>query len=298
MNSQRTGKKPVSVYAGAVVSQTELLRNLAEARGWEVVKEYTGEGVKLDALAEDAVQGLFEAVIIPDLAEIGSSVKDIISILEKLGQADIDLVSVNEPTIDTTKTGRAGLVQILKAVDAFQDKTRRRKINEGIKNARARGRALGPPVRLTEDLYEEAIELRREGLSFRKIGKKLRLNESTIRKRIKQDVASGLLDREPQRGEIKKLKVRLWLLVERNSKFVRGKKKVLEDIEDYVLPYYEMVKPDKDGCEYELKITYENEDDLENTIHDLYGEMERTADRRNCFIDADIMALDGSDRSW
>ena len=153
-------------------------------------------------------------------------------------------------------------------------------------------------MRLTKQVYEEALELRREGHSYREIGKKLRLDESTIRKRIRRDVASGALDREPVKGEIKKLRVLLWLRVERNSKFVRGKKKARQDIERYVLNRYGMVKPDRDGCEYELTIQYEDEKDLERTIDDIYREMDMEADLRNCFIEADIQALDGSERSW
>lgn len=94
------------------------------------------------------------------------------------------------------------------------------------------------------------------------------------------------------------MKVRLYLRVENNSKFVRGKKKAREDIEQYVLAYYHMEKPDKDRGEYILSIPYETDEDLEKTIYDILGEASSTADLRHCFIEADAVAVDDPEKSW
>lgn len=98
--------------------------------------------------------------------------------------------------------------------------------------------------------------------------------------------------------EKKSLKVNLWLRVERNNKFVRGKKRAREEIEMFVLSRYSMKKLDKDSWEYELTIPYSSDEDLDETIYDMLDEMATTADLRNCFIEYDLRALDDSDRSW
>jgi len=59
-----------------------------------------------------------------------------------------------------------------------------------------------------------------------------------------------------------------------------------------------MEKPDKKGWQYILTIPYQTQDDLDDTIYDLLREAQSTADERHCFIEADVIALDGSDRSW
>jgi DNA invertase Pin-like site-specific DNA recombinase len=52
-------------------------------------------------------------------------------------------------------------------------------------NARLKGKRLGrPPV--SELVYDKARKMRSEGLSFRKIGKQLGLDEATIRKKFKK----------------------------------------------------------------------------------------------------------------
>jgi hypothetical protein len=54
----------------------------------------------------------------------------------------------------------------------------------------------------------------------------------------------------------------MYLMVENNSKFVRGKGRSRQEIEEYVLSHYDMRKPDPKGWEYELTISYEDETDL------------------------------------
>jgi probable addiction module antidote protein len=95
------------------------------------------------------------------------------------------------------------------------------------------------------------------------------------------------------------MKVELWLMVERNSKFVRGKKGAREDIESYVLRRYNMKKRWPDGNEYELTIPYDTDEELDNIIYrDIIQAASFQADMRNCFIETDVRALDGSERSW
>lgn len=97
---------------------------------------------------------------------------------------------------------------------------------------------------------------------------------------------------------IKTIKVELYLRVENNSKFVRGKGKVRDEIERYILSQYQMEKH-PNGVEYTLTIPYETEEHLEQIIYrDILQEADSTADARHCFIEADVRALDGSDRSW
>ena len=97
----------------------------------------------------------------------------------------------------------------------------------------------------------------------------------------------------------KVIKVTLWLTVERNSKFVRGKKRAREDIEDYVLRHYDMKKRWPDGNEYELTIPYDTDEELDEIIERaILQEASSQADLRNCFIEASVRALDDSDRSW
>ncbi|XHX78523.1 MAG: hypothetical protein RBJ76_00865 [Stenomitos frigidus ULC029] len=95
------------------------------------------------------------------------------------------------------------------------------------------------------------------------------------------------------------MQVRLWLRVENNSKFVRGKSKVRAAIEQWVLQQFGMEKLQKDGYEYLLSIPCDTEEELERIIYkEIYAEMESIADYRHCFIEGDLRAVDNPERSW
>jgi hypothetical protein len=67
----------------------------------------------------------------------------------------------------------------------------------------------------------------------------------------------------------KTLKVSVHIILENNSRFVRGKSRSLKEIEDYIFAPYDMRKPDPKGCEYQLTIPYETEQVLDATIEDI-----------------------------
>jgi len=101
-----------------------------------------------------------------------------------------------------------------------------------------------------------------------------------------------------QKQPQKTLQVELYLRVENNNKFIRGKTKVRAQIEAQVLSQYAMEKH-SNGCEYTLTIPYDTDEELERIIYDeILREADTMADMRYCFIEADVRALDGSDRHW
>ncbi len=62
---------------------------------------------------------------------------------------------------------------------------------------------------------------------------------------------------------------------------------------------YQMEKPHQDSHRYILTIPYETDEELDRIIYDeILGEANRIADMRNGFIEADVISLDDTDRSW
>jgi hypothetical protein len=96
----------------------------------------------------------------------------------------------------------------------------------------------------------------------------------------------------------KVMRVRLWLRVENNIKFVRGRSKACDEIERYVLSAYGMEQPHKDRPEYLLTIPYHTDEELDRMIDDILTEAANLADDRHCFTEADVQSVDDPDRSW
>ena len=146
--------------------------------------------------------------------------------------------------------------------------------------ARQRGEALGYPAIDTLDLDAGESSWRRY----------------LMNPKVNLDRVFAEIERVAEK--IKVLKVKLYLRVENNSKFVRGKSKARDEIERFVLSQWAMEKHEN-GVEYSLTIPYETDEELERIIErDILQEASSTADLRFCFIEADVQALDGSERSW
>ncbi|MCI0389877.1 MAG: hypothetical protein MOB07_14100 [Acidobacteria bacterium] len=94
---------------------------------------------------------------------------------------------------------------------------------------------------------------------------------------------------------MKQTTVTLWLRVENNNKFVRGKRRARGNIEEFHLKRYVMKKLNE--VEYELTFSYEDDAHLDKQIYDLLREIDGEADCRNCFIETDVREK-GTDRSW
>ncbi|MCG7920490.1 MAG: helix-turn-helix domain-containing protein [Candidatus Thiodiazotropha lotti] len=149
----------------------------------------------------------------------------------------------------------------------------------------------GRPPKLTDTRKQEIYSRRMAGATIGQLAKEFNLGEASIYRAINAVKQSG------SKPELKTMKVILWLQVENNSKFVRGKGKSRQHIEDYCLSEYSAKKLEKDGWEYELTFQYTDDEDLEKQIYDLAAEMSREADLRNGFVECSFTEV-GTDRSW
>ncbi|MBF0231067.1 MAG: recombinase family protein [Desulfamplus sp.] len=236
-----------------------------------------------------------DTLIVAELSRLGRSVGQITIIVNELVKKKIKLICLKENIHLNAKATIQNKVTITMFSlfaeierDLISERTK-----EGLARVKAEGKNLGRP---------------KGTLGKSKLDGKQKEIQTYLQKRVNKTSIARIFDVSrpalvnfiETRGlsDKKSIKVELWLRVENNSKFVRGKSKVRKHIEDFILSEYDMKKPDKDGWEYELTIPYENDKDLDDKINSMLQEMDSEADMRNCFIEADVTAMDGSDRSW
>ena len=70
------------------------------------------------------------------------------------------------------------------AVAEFEKDIIRERVKAGLENARSKGKRLGRPS-VSSMIIEKAKALREQGLSYRKIGNRLRVSEGLVRKKLK-----------------------------------------------------------------------------------------------------------------
>lgn len=231
-----------------------------------------------------------DTLIITRLDRLARSVVHLAQLAKRFQCEKIDLLVLDQNIDTSTSTGRL-MFNMLASIAEFENDLRSERQAEGIAKARESGIKFGRPTKVNDAKQQEIYSRRLAGATIGQLAKEFRLGDATIYRALNAVKQS---DAPPT---MKTTKVILWLQVENNNKFVRGKGKSRQYIEDFHLKHYNAKKLEKDGWEYELTFQYTDDEDLENQIYDLAAEMNRVADARNGLVECSFTEV-GTDRSW
>ena len=198
-------KKKVAIYARvstdrqSAESQLNALREYIDKRAWAISKEYIDEGYTgsttkrpaFAAMMADARKRSFDILLVYKLDRLSRSLKDLIATLDDLHSLGIDFISYDNGLDTTTPTGRL-IFNVVGAVAEFEKDIIRERVKAGLENAKRKGKLLGRPP-LSPRLLAQANQLRKQGLSFRKIGLQLGIPESTVRININKRSLEGFV---------------------------------------------------------------------------------------------------------
>lgn len=292
------GYARVSTHDQNLDLQIDALRK----RGCEKIFHETVSGAKanrieLKKLLSEVRKG--DVIMIWKLDRLARSLQDFLAITNELMEKGANLKSLNDP-IDTTSSQGRLVFNIFASLAEFERDLIIERTQAGLSAARARGRLGGRKRGLSEEAKKKAVAAvalyNQKSLSVNEIVKNLDISRATLYKYLRyQGVKIGNIQNKKE-PEKKVMPIEISIRVENNNKYVRGKKRSIEDIENYVLYDYDMKK--LGGWEYELKIPYENEKDLDEQIDEIVRRVDSEADMRNCFTEISVRALDGSDKYW
>jgi DNA invertase Pin-like site-specific DNA recombinase len=144
----------VSTDRQTVENQLRELRQIAERRGWEVVKEYDDAGISgsmgrndrpgLDEMLEDAQRRRFDVVMAWAIDRLGRSLIDLLGTIQQLEACGVDLYLDQQAIDTTTPTGRL-MFQITGAFAEFERSMIRQRVRAGLRRAVEAGKQLGRP---------------------------------------------------------------------------------------------------------------------------------------------------------
>jgi DNA invertase Pin-like site-specific DNA recombinase len=168
--------------------QEQPLRQLAEQRGWNVVRVYSdrASGAKenragLKALMTDARRGAFAVVLVWRFDRFARSIEQLVSALAEFRTLRIDFVSHQESLDTSTPMGKA-MFTIIGAMAELERSVIRERVQAGLdyarKNGTKTGRAIGRPRRIFD--RGKVIKLRQSGLSIPKIAAEMGLSIGTV----------------------------------------------------------------------------------------------------------------------
>jgi DNA invertase Pin-like site-specific DNA recombinase len=231
-----------------------------------------------------------DTLIVWRLDRLGRSLKDLIALVEELEHRKIGFCSLQE-SMDTTTSGGKLIFHLFGALAEFERNLIRERTHAGLQAARARGRKGGRRQKLTPQQIEMGRSLAADPhQSVTAICEHLKISRPTYYRYIYPSMTAIA-------PTSKTTKVRLWLGVANNNKFIRRKKKVRDWIEQSCLSPYQMKKKNKDSGDYELTFSYQDDQDLDQQIQNLLSEMHFHADLDCCFIETSITEI-GTERRW
>ena len=186
----------VSTDRQTVENQLRELRQIAERRGWEVVKEFDDAGISgskgrndrpgLDEMLKDAQRRRFDVVMAWAIDRLGRSLIDLLGTIQQLETCGVDLY-LDQQAIDTTTPPGRLMFQITGAFAEFERSMIRQRIRAGLRRAVEAGKQLGRPK--IDPALEKRIQSQlRAGKGMLAIAKALGVGTSTVQ-RIAREMA-------------------------------------------------------------------------------------------------------------
>lgn len=272
-------------YARVSTQQQELQRQLDMLKPYNCTEIFTEKmsGVKVDRpelnrLKDKVREG--DTLVIESFSRLGRSTKDLIELVEWFEGKGVKIVSIKESFNTRTPQGKL-MLTVFQAFSQFERDLIAQRTKEGLESARARGRKGGRPKVRPKNI-EQALKLYdSKDYSISEIVKMSGVSQTTLYRYLKT-----IPPHETVTQTEKTAKIYLNVTVENNNKFVRGKKKSIERIEDDLKCYW-LKKLPNGRWDYLIYVEYETREDLENAVYDIISEMSSTADYRNCFVEAE-----------
>jgi len=164
--------------------QSREIREYCLRRGWGLVGEYVDIGIsgakerrpQLDRLIADAHKRRFEVVVVWKFDRFARSVSHLLRALETFRALGVEFVSLSEQVDTSTPTGKM-IFTVLGAVAELERSLIAERVRAGLRNARAKGKRLGRPVKRVN--AAQIAALRAQGVPWRRIGAQLGVSAAT-----------------------------------------------------------------------------------------------------------------------
>ena len=171
-------------------TQVHDLRQLAQQRGYEIVREYTDRitGTKakrpgLDELLRDARRGRFEVVLVWASDRLARSVRHFLEVLDELNHLGIEFVSFREQLDTGGPLGRA-IVVIIGAVAELERNLIVERVRAGMRRAKLEGRRIGRKPLVVD--REALLQERAHGRSLTQIAHTFRISRASVSRLLKE----------------------------------------------------------------------------------------------------------------
>ena len=181
----------VSTNDQSVSNQLKVLREIADKKGLNIVKEISDEGISgakgrderegFDELIKGAIRKEFDIILVWDVSRLGRSLKDLVSFLEDIQSAKCDLY-IHQSGIDTSTASGKMMFGMLSVFSEFERSMIRERVIAGQQRAKAEGKHIGRKTNVTDGTVNAVKHMRENNVPIKRIAKDLHIGVGTVYK--------------------------------------------------------------------------------------------------------------------
>ena len=191
MNRKAVIYSRVSTNEQTVENQLRVLREVAEKRGLEVVREISDEGISgakgrnerpgFDELIKGSVKNEWDIILVWDVTRLGRSLKHLVSFLEDIQSAHCDMY-IHQSGIDTSTASGKMMFGMLSVFSEFERSMIRERVIAGQQRAVANGVKLGRKTNVNDGIITAVYHMRQNNVPIKRIAKDLQIGVGTVYK--------------------------------------------------------------------------------------------------------------------
>ena len=178
----------ISTSSQSNESGLEELRSICEKSDYEIVEEYVevvsgskgkDDRKELSRMLSDCKKRKFEKLIVWELSRLGRSLPHLVNTLQEMKDSGVDLYSVREGIDTSTSMGKTmfGLIGVF---SEFELEVRKDRVQRGIDHYRKTHKTWGRRKTITEEQETNVVQLRKSGLSIRKISSEVGISTGSV----------------------------------------------------------------------------------------------------------------------
>ena len=191
MNNKAVIYSRVSTNEQTIENQLKVLREVAEKRGLEVIREISDEGISgakgrdarkgFDELITGSIRKEWDIILVWDVSRLGRSLKHLVSFLEDVQSAKCDLY-IHQSGIDTSTSSGKMMFGMLSVFSEFERSMIRERVIAGQQRAVANGIKLGRKTNVNDGIITAVYHMRQNNVPIKRIAKDLQIGVGTVYK--------------------------------------------------------------------------------------------------------------------
>lgn len=188
----------VSTDGQTVDNQLQVLQEVAERHGWNVVHTFKDEGISgakgrdkrpgLDALQKGIARKDFDLIAAWSVDRLGRSLQDLIALMNDMKDKSVDLY-LHQQGLDTSTAAGRAMFQMLGVFAEFERAMIQDRVKAGLERAKAQGKTLGRPKVADDEKHAAIRQARAEGKTIRAIATEFNITKSSVDRILREGAA-------------------------------------------------------------------------------------------------------------